>query len=101
MKFHHWITRQISTIIQGHNIPTDQADRWAEFCGGSPMAAHAIAQNLLNNPEHLLRSPGTVNIWERYIVGRADQNSAKKLKKATSASTPLPSLSGSVMNDHL
>ena len=66
---------QISTIIQDNNIPKDQADRWAEFCGGSPMAAHAIAQNLLHNPEDLLRPPGTVNIWERYIAGRADTDS--------------------------
>ena len=66
---------QISTIIQDNNIPKDQADRWAEFCSGSPMAAHAIAQNLLHNPEDLLRPPGTVNIWERYIAGRADPDS--------------------------
>ena len=66
---------QISTIIQNHNIPKDQADRWAELCSGSPMTAHVIGENLLNNREDLLRPPDTVNIWDRYIVGRTDPDS--------------------------
>ncbi len=60
---------QISQIIQGYEIPKDQADRWEDICGGSPRVAHVIGWNLKNNPEDLLRSPDTVNVWDRYIVG--------------------------------
>ena len=66
---------QIRHIIQGYQIPADQADRWAELCDGSPRVAHVIGQNLLDHPEDLLKPSGTVDIWERYIVGRADPNS--------------------------
>ena len=63
---------QIRHIIQGYQIPADQANRWAELCDGSPRVAHIIGQNLLNHPEDLLKPSGTVDIWERYIVGKAD-----------------------------
>ena len=62
-------------IIQEYQIPVDQANRWSELCDGSPRVAHVIGQNLLNNPEDLLKPPSTVNIWERYIVGRASPDS--------------------------
>ena len=66
---------QISGIIQEYSIPKDQADRWSEICSGSPRVAHVIGRNLKNNPEDLLRSPDTVNVWDRYIVGGDDPNS--------------------------
>jgi len=66
---------QVSSIIQGYGIPEDQADRWAEFCDGRPRTAHIFGQNLRNNPEDLLKSPDTVNVWDRYIVGGDDQHS--------------------------
>ena len=62
-------------IIHEYQIPVDQANRWADLCDGSPRVAHVIGQNLLNNPEDLLKPPSTVNIWERYIVGRASPDS--------------------------
>ena len=68
---------QISTIIQEHNIPKDQADRWVELCSGSPRVAHVIGWNLVNNPEDLLKSPSTVDIWERYIAAEDAPNSEK------------------------
>ena len=61
-------------IIQESQIPADQANRWTELCDGSPRVAHVIGQNLLNHPEDLLRPSGTVDIWERYIAGRANPN---------------------------
>ncbi|MBL7131623.1 MAG: hypothetical protein ISS45_09535 [Candidatus Omnitrophica bacterium] len=67
---------QISNIIQSYTIPRDQADRWAEFCSGSPRVAHAFGLSLKNNPDDLLKSPSTVDLWERFIVGgdnRVDQ----------------------------
>jgi len=66
---------QISAIIQDYKIPKDQADRWSELCSGSPRVAHVIGQNLITNPEDLLKTPDTINVWERYIVGRDDPNS--------------------------
>jgi hypothetical protein len=60
---------QVSQIIQHYDIPKDQADQWEDICGGSPRVAHVIGWNLENNPEDLLRSPDTVNVWDRYIVG--------------------------------
>ena len=59
-------------IIREYQISADQAGRWTELCDGSPRVAHVIGQNLLNHPEDLLKPSGTVDIWERYIVGGAD-----------------------------
>jgi len=66
---------QISSIIQEYGIAKDQAHRWVDLCGGSPRYAHAIGLNLKNNPEDLLKSPDTVNLWDRQIVGGDDPNS--------------------------
>jgi len=63
---------QISNIIQSYNIPKDQAGRWAEFCSGSPRVAHAFGLSLKNNPDDLLKSPDTVDLWERYVVSGDD-----------------------------
>jgi len=62
---------QIKQILQSqaYNVPSDQADRFAEFCDGSPRVAHVLGYNLINNPEDLLKPPAHVDIWERYIVG--------------------------------
>lgn len=65
---------RIRDVIQGYGNPKDQAARWSEFCGGSPRVAHVLGQNLKNNPEDLLKSPDTVNIWDRFIVGGDDPN---------------------------
>ena len=73
---------QIRNIItQEYQIPADQAGRWAELCDGSPRVAHVIGQNLLNHPEDLLKPSGTVDIWERYIVGRANPDSQEVKEK--------------------
>jgi hypothetical protein len=66
---------QVSDIIQGYGISQDQAHRWARECSGSPRVAHVVGSNLINYPEDLLKPPGTVDIWERYIVGLDDPNS--------------------------
>ena len=68
---------QISNImIQEYKIPEDQADRWAELCDGSPRVAHVIGWNLINHPEDVLKTPSTVDIWERYIAA-GDKDSEK------------------------
>lgn len=60
---------EVSSIIQGYGIPKDRADRWPEWCSGSPRVAHVIGWNLMNNPEDLFKPPDTVNVWDRFIVG--------------------------------
>ena len=68
---------QISNMmIQEYKIPEDQADRWAELCDGSPRVAHVIGWNLVNHPEDVLKTPSTVDIWERYITS-GSQDSEK------------------------
>lgn len=67
---------QICSIVQSYiSVPDAEANRWAELCSGSPRVAHVIGENLVNHPEDLLKLPGTVDIWERYIVAGDDPNS--------------------------
>jgi len=65
----------ISKIIENCGIPKDQANRYAPLCSGSPRVAHVIGENLKNNPEDLLKTPKTINIWGKYIVGGDNKNS--------------------------
>ena len=67
---------QICSIIQSYtSISNAEPYRWAELCSGSPRVAHVIGENLVKYPEDLLKPPGTVDIWERYIVAGDDPNS--------------------------
>jgi hypothetical protein len=66
---------EIKAIIQTYGVPAERADRWAEFCTGSPRVAHVIGLNLKSNPGDVLKSPDTVNVWERYIAGPDDPGS--------------------------
>lgn len=68
-------------IIQKYEISPDPADRWAELCGGSPRVAHVIGWNLVNYPEDVLKSPDTVNIWERYIAAAGDTLQSEKTEQ--------------------
>ncbi len=69
---------QTCRIIQRYiDRPDAEANRWAELCSGSPRVAHVIGENLLKHPEDLLKPPGTVDIWERYIVAGDDPNSER------------------------
>ncbi len=63
-------------MIQEYEIPSEQVDRWAELCDGSPRVAHVIGWNLVNYPADVLKIPSTVDIWERYIAA-GDQDSEK------------------------
>jgi len=68
---------QISKIIESYGISKDQANTWSELCGGSPRYAHVIGKNLAENPEDMLKTPATVDIWERSIAGLDDRNDAR------------------------
>lgn len=72
---------EISSIIQSYRIPKDQAERWVEFCGGSPRVAHVFGQNLKDNPDDLLKTPDTVDIWNRYITVRGDDKDSEKVQQ--------------------
>jgi hypothetical protein len=74
----------ISTILQSYDVPENEAYyRWASYCGGSPRVAHVIGSNLQTNPEDILLSPDTVNIWDRYVAGEKsiDDPEIKKIKR--------------------
>lgn len=60
---------QISAIIGKYGIPETDANRWAEFCGGSPRVAHVVGDNLKNDPADILKSPSTVDVWDRFVAG--------------------------------
>lgn len=66
---------QVEHIIASYSIPEEQAARFAQYCKGSPRAAHMLGQNLAANPEDLLRPPDTVLVWDRWIAGRDDLGS--------------------------
>ena len=60
---------QIESILRGY-LPGNQLLRnWAMWCDGSARVAHALGENLRDHPEDILRSPDTVQIWERFISG--------------------------------
>lgn len=44
-------------------------DRWVGICEGSPRVAQAVADNLVANPEDVLRPPATISLWPRYLHG--------------------------------
>ena len=70
---------QVVSILLSYDLPKDQAERWADFCSGSPRVAHVIGFNLRNNPEDLLKPLDTVNVWERYVqAGDAPDSVAVK-----------------------
>jgi len=68
---------QISALIQTYGVPAIEAAHWAEFCGGSPRVAHVVGENLKSNPEDILQSPSTVDVWNRFIVGGDPPDSSK------------------------
>ena len=72
---------QIRDIIQqSAPISNVEADRWVELCSGSPRVAHVIAENLRSHPEDVLKPPGEVNIWERYVAG-SDQPASQEVEE--------------------
>lgn len=73
--------KQIRDIIrQSASISNVEADRWVELCSGSPRVAHVIAENLKSHPEDVLKPPGEVNIWERYVAG-SDKTTSQEVEQ--------------------
>src|SRR5579859_1628448 len=63
-------TEQIITILSGYIGTRADLSNWAEWCEGSPRVAHAVGDNLNRNPHDVLKSPATVPIWNRFVLGR-------------------------------
>jgi hypothetical protein len=66
---------EIKNILKSYDIPIDKVWSWIHECSGFPRVAHVIGWNLKNNPEDLLKPPGAVNIWERFITGNEESKS--------------------------
>lgn len=60
---------QIEEILRVYVGDSAGLHNWSEWCGGSARVAHALGENLRDNPEDILRTPGTVPVWERFISG--------------------------------
>lgn len=73
----------IIEILSEYLPAAESASRWAEFCSGSPRVAHVVGLNLRNNPDDLLKSPDTVRIWDRYIVGGDNPDSPQVRQRIT------------------
>jgi hypothetical protein len=71
---------QIIEILSTYIGQRSDLSNWAEWCEGSPRVAHAVGDNLKRNPEDILKSPATVPIWERFVLGhqRMDSQEARE-----------------------
>ena len=71
---------QIIEILSTYLGKRADLSNWAEWCEGSPRVAHAVGDNLKRNPEDVLKSPATVPIWERFVLGhqRMDSQEARE-----------------------
>jgi len=74
---------QIISIIRGYLSENfhHHASHWASLCSGSPRVAHAVGENLANNPDDVLKSPATVQIWDRFIAGYEDTSSENNQRR--------------------
>lgn len=63
---------QLDEILSTYVGTSDDAGTWAKYCEASPRAAHLVGANLRDSPDDMLRPPGTVAVWDRYIAGQND-----------------------------
>ena len=68
---------QIKNILFGHLQQNADLHNWAEWCSGSPRVAHLVGENLKSNPDHVLKSPADVPIWDRFIIGHKEMDSGE------------------------
>ena len=74
---------QIIEILREYLPAAESAHRWAEFCSGSPRVAHVVGLNLKHNAHDLLKSPDTVQVWDRFIVGPDETGSTQVQQRLT------------------
>lgn len=68
----------IHKILTNRVGESREYSRWVAMCEGSPRVAHAVAENLVANPDDLLKPPTTVPIWERFLHGYGSRDSASE-----------------------
>ena len=66
---------QIKNILFGYLQQNADLHNWAGWCSGSPRVAHLVGENLKSNPDHVLKSPADVPIWDRFIIGHKEMDS--------------------------
>ena len=66
---------QIKNILFGYLQQNVDLHNWAGWCSGSPRVAHLVGENLKSNPDHVLKSPADVPIWDRFIIGHKEMDS--------------------------
>jgi len=67
---------QIQSILADYIGQSPHLRNWVDWCQGSPRVAHAVGSNLARNSGDILKSPDTVPIWERFVVGGQQTTSA-------------------------
>ena len=75
----------IKKILANRFGQSNHLDRWVTICEGSPRVALAVADNLLANPDDLLKSPATVPLWSRFLHGysRREESIARQIDCVT------------------
>lgn len=73
--------KEIGAILGTYLVGSGDLHNWTEWCKGSARSAHVLGENLALHPEDILKSPATVNVWERFVIGykRADSPEAQRL----------------------
>jgi hypothetical protein len=75
----------IKKILANRIGNSRELDRWVAICEGSPRVAQAVAENLLANPDDLLKPPSTVPLWSRFLHGYdvRDEGAARQVDCVT------------------
>lgn len=64
---------QIESILRSYLPGNELLHKWAAWCEGSARVAHALGENLRDNPGDIFRTPDTIPIWERFISGYGNE----------------------------
>jgi DNA replicative helicase MCM subunit Mcm2 (Cdc46/Mcm family) len=68
---------EIRRILMGYQMQSEIALKWSDLCDGFPRVAHVIGLNLQRFPDDVFREPDIGRVWNRYIAGDLDPNSAE------------------------
>lgn len=70
----------VQKILETYVGNSSHLHHWVPWCEGSARVAHALGENLAQNPDDLLRSPATVDVWGRYIEGYQEGRDADQTR---------------------
>lgn len=71
---------QVNKILQSYTGEGRDLHRWIPWCEGSARVAHAVGDNLMRNPDDILKPPANVDIWDRFIVGYTEGADADRTR---------------------